>query len=280
MSEQINEQLSALLDGELPEAELSLLLRQIAKQPDVLEKAYAIQQARLCVQGETPLSLNQTLDFSSRVQAAIRNDQHDSKKTSIRLGHAHQAVAQASFMDSTQKSEISSQQLSQTQFTHNRTASNESRWRPVIGAGIAAAVALVAVNAWQSQIPNSEIANPIAVEIEDKPFSNLEISPQRQSPAKTLQAIVPVESLESAGQDNNSYTVPNFEDLNVDSPLAFSNGFRQVNYADYLLQNNVAPQSTSRQLTRFAEEQRAIIYGEFYDPRTGQVAFTIRPIKD
>ena len=270
MSEQISEQISALLDGELPEAELSLLLRQVERQPSVLDHAYKIQQAHVCSQGEAPIGLTKTLNFSSRIHAAIRDQDLNSSEKSINFGTVKvgERVATAAYKQNTGQSETH-----QTQFTAGQVASNDSRWRPLFGAGIAAAVALVAVNAWQYQGQNNQSIDSGSLQVDNKEISNFETPTQVQTVANTLSA-------SSVEQDSSSYTVPNFENLNIDPPILSNNDFRQVSYADYLLQNNVAPQSTSKQLSRFAQEQRATIYQEQYyiDPRSGQIVLSIKPI--
>ncbi len=264
MSEQISEQISALLDGELPEAELSLLLRQIERQPSVLEQAYRVQQAHICSLGEAPLGLTETLSFSTRLHAAIREQDvvQDSK-----------SVALASFNQQQNKIDHSQLALANTQIKTSQSASNDSRWRPLLGAGIAAAVALVAVNAWQFQGQSPGNLDTGVLEANNKKLSNFERPTQIQTLASSL-------SVNNPKTDNSSYTVPNFEDLNTDLPVLPANDFRQVGYSDYLLQNNVAPQSTSKQLSRFAQEQREIIYQEqiYIDPRSGQIVVSIKPI--
>ncbi len=270
MSEQISEQISALLDGELPEAELSLLLRQVERQPSVLEHAYKIQQAHVCSQGEAPIGLTKTLNFSSRIHAAIRDQDLNYSEKTINFGTVKvgERVATAAYKQNTGQAETP-----QTQITAGQLASNDSRWRPLFGAGIAAAVALVAVNAWQYQGQNNQSIDSGSLQVDNKEISNFETPTPAQAVANTLSA-------SSVEQDSSSYTVPNFENLNIDPPILSNNDFRQVSYADYLLQNNVAPQSTSKQLSRFAQEQRATIYQEQYyiDPRSGQIVLSIKPI--
>ena len=265
MSEQISEQISALLDGELPEAELSLLLRQIERQPSVLEQAYRIQQAHICSQGESPLALSEALNFSTSIHAAIR--EQDSAQTDQSF-----AIAALSQQTITNDSEPS---LKNSRFSNSQLASNDSRWRPILGAGIAAAVAMVAVNAWQYQNQN-----PVDLESGTLEVSSNEL-PNFNAPAQ-IQALTSPLKASDSDTETSSYTVPNFEDLNTDTPVIPENDFRQVGYSDYLLQNSIAPQSTSKQLSRFAQEQRATIYQEqiYIDPRSGQIVVSIRPIID
>jgi len=264
MSEQISEQISALLDGELPEAELTLLLRQIEKQPSVLDHAYRVQQAHICNQGDTPISLTDTLHFSQGIRSAIREEEIEFPQSVV---NSNIALGLASFGQNEQA------QPGSSNIESGQVASNDSHWRPFIGAGVAAAVALVAINAWQYQTPSQSPNNlqPSVLEADTTIVPSLDIVAPRQVPSSL--------SSTDVQEVNSSYTVPNFDNLNIDTPFAFRNDFRQVSYADYLLQNNIAPQSTSKNLTRIAEEQRAIIYGEFRDPQTGELIFTIEPVK-
>ena len=275
MSEQISEQISALLDGELPEAELSLLLRQVERQPSVLEQAYKIQQAHVCSQGDAPICLSKTLNLSTRIHAAIRNQDFNSSEESIssELGQVGRRVANAAYNQNLGQTVTNQAISSKSKLITGQTASNDSRWRPLFGAGIAAAVALVAVNAWQYQDQNNQSLEPSNLQVDSKEISNFETPTQTQAVANTLSA-------SSVQQESRSYTVPNFESLNIDAPILSNNDFRQASYADYLLQNNVAPQSTSKQLSQFAQEQRATIYQEQYyiDPRSGQIVLSIKPI--
>ena len=264
MSEQISEQISALLDGELPEAELSLLLRQIERQPSVLEQAYRVQQAHICSQGDAPLGLTDSLNFSNRVHAAIREQDIEQNQENIALAAFGQVESKPNLVQSS---------LSEASFRSDRTASNDSRWRPLLGAGIAAAVALVAVNAWQYQGLSPDAEDSVTLEVNNQDFSNFETPNKIQTVANNLNS-------SNQASVNNSYTVPNFENLNTDLPVIPANDFRQVGYSDYLLKDNVAPQSTIKQLSRIAQEQRAIIYQEqiYIDPRSGQLVLSIKPI--
>ena len=277
MSEQISEQISALLDGELPEAELSLLLRQVERQPSVLEQAYTVQQAHICSQGESPLSLTESINFSKRLGKAIResDDTLSQTSTNSNILQDEGRVAFAGFNQQDKQADIASQALSNASFSSGQSASNDSRWRPLLGAGIAAAVALVAVNAWQFQGQNTDGLGPSNFEVDNKENASFETPVQTQAIASTFKS-----KNNKLQQDNGSYTVPNFDNLNINSSIIPGNDFREVGYSDYLLQNNIAPQSTSKQLSRFAQEQRAIIYQEqiYIDPRSGQIILSIKPI--
>lgn len=271
MSEQISEQISALLDGELPEAELSLLLRQVERQPSVLDQAYRVQQAHICSLGEAPLGLTDTLSFSARLHAAIREQDIEG------ITQNNESLALASFGQQNKTSDHIQETLDNSQIRIDQSASNDSLWRPFLGAGIAAAVALVAVNAWQYQGQSPGDLDTTVLEADTKDLSTLESPTQIQ-----IQTLSTNLNVNKANTDNSSYTVPDFDNLNTDLSVLPTNNFRQVGYSDYLLQNNIAPQSTSKQLSRFAQEQRATIYQEqiYIDPRSGQIVLSYKTIVD
>ena len=128
MSEQIREQVSAFLDGELPNTETELLLKRLTRDGELRESfgRYALIGEALRGAGSHIL----TRGFASRVNLAI-----DGEPVEV-PGHAHQARA--------------------------------SRWwRPLAGVTVAAGVATVAIVALQqraispglrSQVPQSIVA--------------------------------------------------------------------------------------------------------------------------
>ena len=128
MSEQIREQVSAFLDGELPNTETELLLKRLTRDGELRESfgRYALIGEALRGGGSHIL----TRGFASRVNLAI-----DGEPVQV-PGHAHQARA--------------------------------SRWwRPLAGVTVAAGVATVAIVALQqraispglrSQVPQSVVA--------------------------------------------------------------------------------------------------------------------------
>jgi len=128
MSEQIREQVSAFLDGELPNTETELLLKRLTRDGELRESfgRYALIGEALRGAGSHIL----TRGFASRVNLAI-----DGEPLQV-PGHAHQARA--------------------------------SRWwRPLAGVTVAAGVATVAIVALQqraispglrSQVPQSVVA--------------------------------------------------------------------------------------------------------------------------
>ncbi|MBT8140986.1 MAG: hypothetical protein HKN88_00585 [Gammaproteobacteria bacterium] len=285
MSEQISEQLSALLDGELPEAELSLLLRQIEKQPEMLLQAQCVQQARVCVQGEQPISsISDTIRLSASIQSAIRdepaypsydltNKQRLSQQLISGLENQADTLPTAGLTPShsspTQKNNLKSSALT--------TSPGNDRWKPLIGTGIAAAVALFAVSTWQLQTSQPDLLNtPFAVQnnpdlISDSAHQSLLSSGQQTNQGNVTAGEIEAQSLPK--------TVPNISELSFAEPFNPNNGSRQVKYSDFLLQNQVAPNSTATQLTQLADELRATQSQQvFYDPRTGRIVMTIRPI--
>ena len=112
MSEQIREQVSAFLDGELPDSEAELLLKRLARDGQLRESfgRYALIGEALRGPSLSPV----TKGFASRVQLAVGGVSH--------AGGGHRVEA--------------------------RTA---RWWRPFAGAAVAAGVAAVAVVAFQQR---------------------------------------------------------------------------------------------------------------------------------
>ncbi|HEY9198951.1 MAG TPA: RseA family anti-sigma factor [Gammaproteobacteria bacterium] len=69
MSEQIREQISALLDGELPEAEQRLLLERLARDPELRERFSRYQLISDAVHQTLPARID--LELADRVMAEI-----------------------------------------------------------------------------------------------------------------------------------------------------------------------------------------------------------------
>lgn len=137
----INEQLSAFLDGELSQAELPLLLRQLDKQPELLVEAQRLQQAQLYVAGERPVqSLSQAMSFCQNIHVAI-NSEEQHEWNEHEWNDVRQPAAQVAFAGGQASSSVAVSQP---------VAANDSFWKGIAGAGIAAAVAMVAVNLWQA----------------------------------------------------------------------------------------------------------------------------------
>ena len=72
MSDLIKEQLSALLDGELPEAEQRLLLERLAREPELRAQWSRYQLIRSALHQHLPEHID--LNFAERVQAALQDD--------------------------------------------------------------------------------------------------------------------------------------------------------------------------------------------------------------
>jgi sigma-E factor negative regulatory protein RseA len=127
MSEQIREQISAFLDGELPNSESELLLKRLTRDAELRESfgRYALIGEALRGSARAPL----TRGFAGRVNRAI-----DGERAAAGVQAAH---------------------------------GGRSRWwRPVAGAAVAAGVAAVAVLALQQRtdVPAMRAASPVTVQ--------------------------------------------------------------------------------------------------------------------
>ncbi|HEY6644885.1 sigma-E factor negative regulatory protein [Povalibacter sp.] len=112
MTDPVKEQLSACLDGELPETELDLLLRQVQRDVQVLQSLDRYSLISEALRGPAPVAVSR--GFADRIAAAIEAEPF--ARTAV------QRPSQAAFM----------------------------RWmRPAAGIAIAAGVAAVAVIALQ-----------------------------------------------------------------------------------------------------------------------------------
>jgi sigma-E factor negative regulatory protein RseA len=113
MSDQIREQVSAFLDGELPDSETELLLKRLTRDPDLRESfgRYALIGESMRGSGRTP---SVSRGFAARLNRAID-------------GEPATAVPQP------------------------RKAASARWWRPVAGAAVAAGVAAVAIVALQER---------------------------------------------------------------------------------------------------------------------------------
>jgi negative regulator of sigma E activity len=110
MTDPVKEQLSACVDGELAEAELDLLLRQVQRQPQLREAMGRYALVGEALRGQRPVRAS--AGFADRVAAAV-----------------------------------AAEQISETASPSRRTA---PRWlQPVAGLGVAAAVAAVTVMAFR-----------------------------------------------------------------------------------------------------------------------------------
>jgi sigma-E factor negative regulatory protein RseA len=112
MSEQIREQVSAFLDGELPGSETELLLKRLTRDPELRHSfgRYALIGEALRGAGRTSL----TRDFASKVNRAIDGEPATPAFPAIR-------------------------------------ARQTSWWKPIAGTAVAAGVAAVAVVAWHQR---------------------------------------------------------------------------------------------------------------------------------
>jgi negative regulator of sigma E activity len=112
MSEQIREQVSAFLDGELPGSETELLLKRLTRDPELRHSfgRYALIGEALRGGSRTPLSR----DFSAKVNRAIDGEP---STPAVQALKTHQS----------------------------------SWWKPIAGTAVAAGVAAVAVVAWNQR---------------------------------------------------------------------------------------------------------------------------------
>jgi sigma-E factor negative regulatory protein RseA len=126
MSEQIREQVSAFLDGELPNTETELLLKRLTRDAELRESFGRYALIGEALRGTSPGVLSKS--FASRVNRAID-------------GEPMPAAAQS------------------------QIAKSPRWWRPLAGVGVAAGVAAVAIIALQQRAGSPNIAQlqPAAV---------------------------------------------------------------------------------------------------------------------
>jgi negative regulator of sigma E activity len=160
MSEQIREQVSAFLDGELPNSETELLLKRLTRDAELRESfgRYALIGEALRGTDRSPLSRR----FSAGVNAAID-------------GGSAPAVALAD---------------------HDRAP---RWWRPVAGAAVAAGVAAVAVVALQQRAvsPSVRAVVPITARNLAGPREALSYTVPAAAPAEKATAMLPAARLTS-----------------------------------------------------------------------------------
>lgn len=81
MAEKINEQLSALVDGEYEQAELDLLFRRVSRDSALKDRWERYHFISDTIQQHLPETVN--LDFSRQVMAAIADDEVDSEDAEV-----------------------------------------------------------------------------------------------------------------------------------------------------------------------------------------------------
>ncbi len=147
MSEKIHEQISRLLDDDLPEEELDLLLRQLDKSPHYMEKAIRYQVVSNSISKGSQFTYSSTV--LERVRTHIDNEPNPIVKNNILV---------------TNQSKIS---------FFNKTL------KPVVGAAIAASVAVVTVLTYVGSTGTDEINAPakVAVVAQSDPPANLATNP-------------------------------------------------------------------------------------------------------
>jgi len=72
MNEKVNKQLSAFMDGELPEQEHELLIRQLTRDPGMLDKLGSYHLIRDAMQNHLPVHVDSGL--SQRISAAMADE--------------------------------------------------------------------------------------------------------------------------------------------------------------------------------------------------------------
>lgn len=148
MTDQIKEQLSSCLDGELPEGELDLLLKQVGRDPKLRASLGRYALVGEALRAQRPVVA--PADFAMRVAAAI----------------AQESVSQPS---------VQSPAQSLNESSHQSTRKSSTSWlRPVAGLAVAAGVAAIAVLAFQ---PSNETATPYLADVAAPPVSETTESP-------------------------------------------------------------------------------------------------------
>lgn len=176
----INEQLSAFLDGELSQEELPLLLRQLEKQPELLAEAQRLQQTHLCVLGEQPVqALLQAKSFCKNIHDAIANEEkfNSDMDFETRSTHSQVAVSKSSLKPSFAASKISNQ--------NHTEAANDGFWKGFAGAGISAAVAMLAINLWQAPTDVSMSTEVLSAEAVPEQVAETYTVPKYVAPSET-----------------------------------------------------------------------------------------------
>src|SRR5271163_3426374 len=160
MSEQIREQVSAFLDGELPSSESELLLKRLTRDAELRESfgRYALIGESLRGASRTPL----TRGFAGRVNCAIDGEPIVMNFPSVR-------------------------------------ARAPRWWRPFTGAAVAAGVAAVAVVALQQRAVSPALLAvvPMTAQTVAKPREALSYTVPATAPAEQTPAVLPAARLTS-----------------------------------------------------------------------------------
>ena len=169
MTDPVKEQLSAFLDGELPEAELDLLLKRVHRDPDLQGSLDRYALAGEALRSRTfPVPSN---GFAMRISQAIAAEAGNAKSVAAPVPATRHVAA---------------------------------RWlRPVGGAAIAAGVAAIAVMTLQPQSPETDVA-PMA-NVNPAPSDKYIVPP---SGASTPTQIVPATYLAKYVMAHSEYTLP------------------------------------------------------------------------
>jgi sigma-E factor negative regulatory protein RseA len=152
MSEQIREQVSAFLDGELPSSETELLLKRLTRDEELRESfgRYALIGEALRVTTRVPLSRG----FAGRVNCAIDGEPAVANLQPIR-------------------------------------ARSPRWWRPIAGAAVAAGVAAVAVVALQQRADSPAVRAVMPVASRAVTAQNLNAAQPKEAISYTVPAALP-----------------------------------------------------------------------------------------
>jgi sigma-E factor negative regulatory protein RseA len=152
MSEQIREQVSAFLDGELPGSETELLLKRLMRDAELRESfgRYALIGESLRVTTRVPLSRG----FAGRVNCAINGEPAVANLQPVR-------------------------------------ARSPRWWRPIAGAAVAAGVAAVAVVALQQRAVSPAVHAILPVASRSLTAQNIKAAAPREAISYTVPAALP-----------------------------------------------------------------------------------------
>jgi len=152
MSEQIREQVSAFLDGELPNSETELLLKRLIKDAELRESFGRYALIGECFRGGTHARLTQ--GFAGRVNRAID-------------GEPLVAIPQPA------------------------PARSVGWWRPFAGAAVAAGVAAVAVVALQQRADAPTVRAPLPVIAQNVATQSVAMAKPKEALSYTVPAAMP-----------------------------------------------------------------------------------------
>jgi negative regulator of sigma E activity len=160
MSEQIREQVSAFLDGELPNSETELLLKRLARDGELRESFGRYALIGEALRGGSPALMAK--GFAGRVNIAIDGEP----------AVAHGGIA---------------------------AAQQRRWWRPLAGAAVAASVAVVAVVGLQQRAVAPTLRSGLAVSAQNSPAVQAQSAVLAQAPREAISYTVPAASSAAPG---------------------------------------------------------------------------------